>query len=697
MFDPALGAEREAPGANTAFRGKKLTTAHHGSPKPGSKGEGKRAESKQQSKSIALLGSFLAQKHDDLRDEEGTNADGTGYGVNGPLRLPPIPPRPTEVLPEEEPEEVVEKLRVKKPGAALVRKAKTLIDANSVPAPTAPPGSLLKQLLNTSKAAKSLRSESTVDPIASLVAKAEKDFERINRTMHDKERSGVAVFGDGPAGRALAALEASEVTGQSPYGNLSSSTHGQQPQRRTSDSMVLLHSGALVERRTSHELSAVSPIPKPGRLGPLTRTPSVEGAAKHHTRATSPAKPKWVALSSGSHHMAGGKERPKHGRTIAEVKQEKRLEEQRKMQRRREMQSPAIVLKEKEEERKTQQLEHLTNEIQRYAELIVQQEREREEREASNTMRRTTATVIAEWKENMKHNPKGLYNSHEEREKAAMMRKATRMAKQADEEERRRKANQLLGASLLSADSDTFNLSAVPEPSQRPVTDPTSDEVQKFWRVPKGVTVEVYPNARNSCIVVTTITGERILKEIDSKVINGILWVRLDLPPPHSSGWVASQYSFEGIVKIQLMPEAGQTVQDIQAFMLDECDVANEKIEETLEMSAPERLKSYHEVREQFKQAQPERQKVRDLPGGHYNFILQTWQSMEKSTHQQRLIKERKMTESSLGATMLNFSSNRRGDAGEDDEAPPSDGETEPAQSPAPSPTAASGKSSSSK
>jgi hypothetical protein len=173
------------------------------------------------------------------------------------------------------------------------------------------------------------------------------------------------------------------------------------------------------------------------------------------------------------------------------------------------------------------------------------------------------------------------------------------------------------------------------------------EDIRKRWRVPRGTSVDVYKAPRVSCDLVTQIVGEIILFEWESKIVNGSLWVCLILPAPHHLGWVIAQISYPGLIKVQLIPEAETEVTDVGEYMLDEWDYANEKIEDALESCPPDRMKGDQEVKEAFQTAQLQRQKVRDLPGGHFAFIYQTWQKMEKSREQQRVLKEQSLQSSS--------------------------------------------------
>lgn len=277
-------------------------------------------------------------------------------------------------------------------------------------------------------------------------------------------------------------------------------------------------------------------------------------------------------------------------------------------------------------DRDAQRLQELHDDMARVLAVLAEQEaRQSASAAAASTgARRTAQTIMNEWRAAAEQ----VVETEESHERAQYDRQQRRLAR--EEREAQKRADAIALSIKLRA--------AGAKPGADPVASSGTEdkrELVRCWRVVRGSPVEVYSKPQLCAIPVAVLNGGELLEELSTEYRNDIVWVQTSL------GWIAAQMAFNGIVRVQLSPEAQTQQTNIRDFLYDQLDDATEVIERALEACPPERLRGAGEVRELLLNAEMQRQRIRELPAGHADFIRQTWNAMQqRSRHQRRLLLE---------------------------------------------------------
>ncbi len=235
----------------------------------------------------------------------------------------------------------------------------------------------------------------------------------------------------------------------------------------------------------------------------------------------------------------------------------------------------------------------LQHQLQVYMQVADDIGRQEERFAEAAKMRRSAQTIIDEWKRFAETHPDTEADMEQK-----MREQAERRYRRAQDEVNREKIIAM-----------TENLAA-----------------EKRWRIPKNVAAEVFSEPRVSCFPIAVIRGETVVKELESKPVGKVLWVRI------AEGWVGAQFAFNGLLRVQLVPEAVAPDTSVRDFMLDAKDHITDNIDRSLEGCPLDKMMNFNDVRDTLTLAQRRREELRALPDGHYELIRQTWLDMQNSS-----------------------------------------------------------------
>lgn len=242
-------------------------------------------------------------------------------------------------------------------------------------------------------------------------------------------------------------------------------------------------------------------------------------------------------------------------------------------------------------------LDALSHEAELLTSLMKESVARKQRVEEAQALRRNAGTIIQEWRRYVAEHPE----TEAERDRA-------------DRERADRRFMRMVNAGMKD------------EVQRLKVIEETLTTARK-WRIPKGVKAEVYKLPKVSCFFEATLVGELVVEEVETLTAGNVLWVKIYTPG--LTGWVAAQFASEGVVRVQLLPEAercgGTTVRE---FMLETLDDIGDIIDKALQQCPLERMKGPADVKDALGNAMINRQMLRDLPAGHAAFLKEAWDDL---------------------------------------------------------------------